>query len=240
MFIWWRAWHHRNDIIFDKGDASIDNSIRFLQNYLASLQNIAHGCETRDRKGKEKVHQEKLIKHHSSTQEKEVKESWGKPEEGWVKCNVDASFSSSDMAGAWGAILRDHNGSIIASAWDRINHCNSAALGEAIACLEGLKLSLAHSDSDIIIETDCSAVLEAFKEDSTNRTEVRLIAKEFKLKKPPDRQVNLLKISRNCNFAAHDLCQFGRRELSGGVLKSSVPECVSKSALNDCNKNNVI
>ena len=189
---------------------------------------------------RKKVHQEKLIKHHSSTQEKEVKESWGKPEEGWVKCNVDASFSSSDMAGAWGAILRDHNGSIIASAWDRINHCNSAALGEAIACLEGLKLSLAHSDSDIIIETDCSAVLEAFKEDSTNRTEVRLIAKEFKLKKPPDRQVNLLKISRNCNFAAHDLCQFGRRELSGGVLKSSVPACVSKSALNDCNKNNVI
>jgi hypothetical protein len=33
MFIWWRAWHHRNNIIFDKGDASITNSIRFLQNY---------------------------------------------------------------------------------------------------------------------------------------------------------------------------------------------------------------
>ena len=52
MFIWWRAWHHWNDIIFDKGDASVDNSIRFLQNYRASLQNIVHGGETHNRKGK--------------------------------------------------------------------------------------------------------------------------------------------------------------------------------------------
>jgi hypothetical protein len=31
MFIWWRSWHHQNNIIFDKGDASIDNSILNLQ-----------------------------------------------------------------------------------------------------------------------------------------------------------------------------------------------------------------
>ena len=37
MFIWWRAWHHRNDVIFGKGDASVHNSIGFLQNYLATL-----------------------------------------------------------------------------------------------------------------------------------------------------------------------------------------------------------
>jgi hypothetical protein len=56
MFIWWRAWHHRNNIIFYKGNASIENSIRYLQNYLATLQGIANGGVLVNRKGKEKVH----------------------------------------------------------------------------------------------------------------------------------------------------------------------------------------
>ena len=38
-----------------------------------------------------------------------------------------------------GAILRDHNGQILCLAWDVIAHCQTAAMGEAIACLEGLK-----------------------------------------------------------------------------------------------------
>jgi hypothetical protein len=56
MFIWWRAWHHRNNIIFDKGDASVENSIRFLQNYLYTLQGLASGMCKVDRKGKSPVH----------------------------------------------------------------------------------------------------------------------------------------------------------------------------------------
>ena len=54
MFIWWRAWDHRNNIIFDKGNAFVDNPIRFLQNYHATLQDIANGGEILNRKGKEK------------------------------------------------------------------------------------------------------------------------------------------------------------------------------------------
>jgi hypothetical protein len=148
--------------------------------------------------------------------------------------------SREEKTGAWGAILRDHNGQTIVSAWDYIPHCNSAAVGEAIACLEGLKLALANSSPNLIIETDCNAVLEVFKCDSNDRSEICIIAKEFKLKKSPDRQVILPKISRVCNVVAHELCQFGRKELCGGVLQSSVPTCVSRAALIDCNQNYVI
>ena len=104
---------------------------------------------------------------------------------------------------------------VLASAWDRIKHCKSALLGEAIACLEGINLSLAKSDLNLLIETDHASLLEVFKDDSMDRTEVSLIAKEFRLNKPPDQQVVLSKISRICNSVAHNLCQFDRRELSG-------------------------
>jgi hypothetical protein len=40
MFIWWKALHHINNVIFDKGDASVDNSIRFLQNNLNIVEEL--------------------------------------------------------------------------------------------------------------------------------------------------------------------------------------------------------
>jgi hypothetical protein len=89
----------------------------------------------------------------------------------------------------------------------------------------------------LVIETDCMAVIEAFKEGSIDRSEVGMIANEFKLKKPHDRQVKLSKIYRNNNMVAHDLCQFSRRELSSGVLLSAVPTCASRSAWKDCDPN---
>jgi hypothetical protein len=70
------------------------------------------------------------------------------------------------------------------------------------------------------------------KADSVDRSETSVIAKEFRLKKPPDRHVLLAKISRVYNAVAHDLCQFGRRESCGGVLQIS--------GLNNCNQNNFI
>jgi hypothetical protein len=43
MFIWWRAWHHRNNVIFSDGKASVQTSICYLQNYLATLKNLGKG-----------------------------------------------------------------------------------------------------------------------------------------------------------------------------------------------------
>jgi hypothetical protein len=78
-------------------------------------------------------------------------------------------------------------------------------MGEGIACLQGLSLALQNSVENLIIETDCAAVLKAFRDDSTNRSELCIVAREFKHKKPPDRQVVLVKVDRCCNKVAHEL-----------------------------------
>jgi hypothetical protein len=54
MFIWWRECHHRNTIIFGDGKVSIQNSIIFLQNYLATLQNMKKGDVIVEKKRKNK------------------------------------------------------------------------------------------------------------------------------------------------------------------------------------------
>jgi hypothetical protein len=43
-----------------------------------------------------------------------------------------------------------HMGNILLSAWDVITHCQSAVMGEAIACLQGLKLGMANSSSNLL------------------------------------------------------------------------------------------
>jgi hypothetical protein len=88
-----------------------------------------------------------------------------------------------------------------------LSHCQSASEGEAIACLEGLKLALANSDSNIIIETYCTYILDSFMEGSPDQSEVCLIAKEFNYMKPPDRQVRISEVNRRCNKVALGLCQ---------------------------------
>ena len=37
MFLFWRVWHLRNDIIFGKGESLISASVVFLQNYLTRM-----------------------------------------------------------------------------------------------------------------------------------------------------------------------------------------------------------
>jgi hypothetical protein len=43
----------------------------------------------------------------------------------------------------------------LVSACDFIPHCKSVTVGEAIACLEGLKLALPNSSSNLVIRGEC-------------------------------------------------------------------------------------
>jgi hypothetical protein len=57
------------------------------------LQEIANGGVLVNRKGKEEVHLNSEKYNQVQCQEKVAIGSWEKLEVGWVKCNVDASFT---------------------------------------------------------------------------------------------------------------------------------------------------
>jgi hypothetical protein len=75
-------------------------------------------------------------------------------------------------------VLRDNKGRILVLAWDTIDHCQSAEMGEAIACLQGLKIAIANSNSNMIIKIECAAVVDCFKQTSCNRSEVSVSDRE--------------------------------------------------------------
>ena len=92
MLLWWRAWYHRNDIIFEEGKASVGNSFGFLHNYYTTLQGIARGTAKADRKGKAPATAEVVKNTSLAKGSVDPQTRWEKPSEDWVKCNVDASF----------------------------------------------------------------------------------------------------------------------------------------------------
>ena len=67
--------------------------------------------------------------------------------------------------------------------------------------------------------------MESSRDINSDRSEVGLIAREFKLKKPPDQKIVLTIADKSCNTVAHDMCQFRSRKLSGGVLLSAILTC---------------
>jgi hypothetical protein len=53
LFMWWRTWHLRNNMIFGDGKCSIEQSAIFLQSYLHTMQGSREIEVTANPKGKQ-------------------------------------------------------------------------------------------------------------------------------------------------------------------------------------------
>jgi hypothetical protein len=113
VFLLWRVWHHRNNVVHGDGKASISASVPYLVNYHRSFL------------GEEP--------------EAGIAPSWTAPAVGAVKGNVDAGWDSTTRRAGIGIIIRDHLGSTLLAEWRFIPSCGSAEEAEILACLEGLK-----------------------------------------------------------------------------------------------------
>lgn len=60
-----------------------------------------------------------------------------------------------------GMLLRDEAGQIILSACRVLAHCSGPEEAELCDCMEGLALACEYSDSLVMVETDCVAVIRA-------------------------------------------------------------------------------
>jgi ribonuclease HI len=185
-----------------------------------------------DIKGKKEVNQ---IGHGMPHQAKEPHTAWTKPTEGWYKLNVDAGFSHEENNGSWGAVLRDHEGKVMFSAWGTIAYCQSAEIAEAIAALEGTKAMLPVAARPVILESDSAVVVNELKMKDRSRSPLAFILSETRdmLLLLPDFKIQ--KVNRTGNSVAHDLASFGRSVWSRGVLVSEIPPCAVESAQKDCN-----
>lgn len=75
-----------------------------------------------------------------------------------------------------GVIRRDSNGHVVFS----VSRCGNAPVVEALACVEGLRLSVHGGLSRIIVETDCARIYSAMESNMKDMSEVGFIIDEAK------------------------------------------------------------
>jgi ribonuclease HI len=192
-----------------------EQSASFLQAYLISFQrNGALLADASDR-GKSAI---VSVDKGKQFQKKETCVPWIKPDSGWTKLNVDASFSADENSGTWGAVIRDEQDVVIICAWGVIERCAYAEIVEALACLEGVKAVLPLSAKPIQLETDCSVVLhELFTREKT-KSQIACIIQEVKNISQDLHGVHFCKVNRTVNRVAHSIASFSRSSSCGGLL----------------------
>jgi hypothetical protein len=113
LFLWWRTWHLRNNIIFWDGKVGIEQSAIYLQSYYDAFENRNDDHAVEDAKGKLAIPTPVLIHNYKT---KEAVGVWSKPRPGWAKVNTDACYFENECAGSWGAVLRNEEGEVMLSA----------------------------------------------------------------------------------------------------------------------------
>ncbi|PNT67983.1 hypothetical protein BRADI_3g34611v3 [Brachypodium distachyon] len=231
LLLWCRAWHHRNNIIFNHGNCPVSASITVLTGAISAPTPALE--PDRLLKGKESAD---IPKPPSDCARSAPRPCWSRPKPGWLKLNVDASFISSSGQGAWGAIIRNHEGQPVGSAWAGGIKAPNAETMESIAVREGIRSMRQLLCRPVIIECDCQHLIKELTCTSPSRAAIFPLLADIAelLKGLPDYE--LLKIPRLANMAAHDLAAFARIGVSSGLRTGSVPESLRLDPVEPCNE----
>jgi ribonuclease HI len=222
LMTFWRIWHAHNELTHDKPCPSIEGSRRFLVSYLNSLMLIKQFPAADIVKGKMCVDLAqgfRQVRTHDEGRQK-VRQRWEKPAVGVAKLNTDGAFAENGAAA--GMVLRDHMGEVIFTACCVLPHCKNATEAEVLAIEEGLKLALVWTPLNITVESDCAEAIELIKDTTPNTSalafRINVIRESIR-----ERNVKLVKISREANTVSHELAKLSRTQGRTAFWLQAVP-----------------
>jgi ribonuclease HI len=228
IFMLWRVWHHRNNIVHGDGKARVSASVPYLCSYLSSY--VAATGSGWEPKGKQPVETER----RSNTDGSQADSRWIAPTEGELKANVDAAWDSMTRRGGIGVVVRDHQGNPVLTDWRFMPGCAGAEDLEALACLEGLKHLIALKGRSSVLESDCLRAVQVLTCNNMDKSNSWCIYSEIRELLKVFFTIRIGKVDRESNSVAHSLAQLGKSG-SSGCLLGSAPTCVLESIKKDCN-----
>ncbi|KAF8670592.1 hypothetical protein HU200_050619 [Digitaria exilis] len=173
---------------------SVEGSVVFLTRYRVSI-----ACPTTTGGGG----------HEGETESSQI-HRLQRPEGGAPRVNVDGAFCLETGDAGLGVVVRDDAGQPLLMASRRIFHCRDAEEAEALACLEGVRMSSRWLDRDVVLESDCSSVIKMLVEKGPNRSLVAPIILDMERESSCLKSVEFVKVGREQNKMAHELAQVAR------------------------------
>ncbi|XBJ27380.1 hypothetical protein VPH35_004650 [Triticum aestivum] len=233
LMVLWRAWHIRNEIVYEKRPHPVGASCRFLLSYEASLAAIQRDPDNDHMKGKMVLTPAARRAPARHPEYAPAPDSmWQAPAPGRVKLNVDVSYCPASGAAGAGMILRDNNGAIIFSACRNLLFCADPLQAELAACLEGLNFAMQWSPLLVDVEMDSLIAVQAIRSMKEDKSQHAMMITEAK-RLLGERESSVAHISRRQNCVGHRLAEFGRVEARTVVWLKSGPANVPELCMED-------
>ncbi|GAU37345.1 hypothetical protein TSUD_395260 [Trifolium subterraneum] len=219
-------WYARNQLIFEFNDIEDNTIINLASKWLNEYQNT----NTKDTKVSidsstyvaRRQTSDRNRQHHNANQTNR----WKKPIQGMIKINCDANLA---VEGRWGlgVLCHDSEGEILAAATWEIPGAADPILAEACALYNVVKLALDCGFFEVLIESDCSKVIDLVKEDCRNpKLYLGDFIRGFLCNKSKFRYCNFGHIRRKANKAAHALASLAHSEHNRVWLEEAHPTLV--------------
>lgn len=165
-----------------------------------------------------------------------VPQAWSPPPQDELKINVDGAYISGNQHGAWGVIVRDSTGHVVAARAGRVDHVASAFDTELHAAEQALEVAAELGVLRLTVETDAILVQQALNRLTPDFSIQAHVIEDVKV------QARLWFAScvfahcrREANTAAHSLAKLGLSLEVGEtlVLDDELPADVAASVLGD-------
>jgi hypothetical protein len=219
-------WFARNQLVFDNKDtddiAIIERALNSIRDYQkANLHpNMQNNGNNNKRTSKTKHNQR-------ANRRPEQNINWKKPRSGYIKANCDANLRHD---GSWGigAIFRDNNGQILASAtWENPGF-DDAATAEAFALYLASRLAAECCFTRVDFESDNSTVVNLINDSSANpRSYLGNLVKGIRTNRARFQRSSFSHIDRKANCVAHELAALAHLTQNCIWMEETHPTIVS-------------
>lgn len=130
---------------------------------------------------------------------------WEKPNESWLKCNVDVAFHDSNHITYFACCVRDSRGQFIRAQtkWQRTNII--VLKGEAIALLDALHFADDNRWDRVVFESDSSTLVQTLSSPGHGDLEFYAIVSSINYQLSLHSNFKVKFIRRQANMVAHTL-----------------------------------
>jgi ribonuclease HI len=137
--------------------------------------------------------------------------TWIPPDQGWLKLNVDTSFIDATGHTCTRAVVKNHKGEVIISAWHLFFDCQFVEEAEFAACYEGLRLVVEWCQGPIILESDNITCIRSLSSDEWNHSSWAPWISDLREYMSRINQIKFQHVKRSQNPVAHELSQHDRQ-----------------------------
>jgi hypothetical protein len=164
-----------------------------------------------------------------------IPQKWKKPQAGYVKLNVDASFHSVSSVAGLGGVFRDSEGNFLGGFVDFLPSIVSAKHGEMLALLLGVKVAYNRSLVPLIVESDCLDLVQAITSNSLDSSELGFLIEDIRQDLQTASAASIHHVRRSANNVAHLLAREAGIKCLEFDFFSVAPSFVKEALSSDCN-----